>query len=160
MERYASLPFGVAIAPDKSRIYITSGGSEIVTVVDVPRLLNFIHTHAEPYALDLSASSNYVVTRIPVGLNPRGLTLSRDGSKLFVANRLEDTVSVIDTRINRVVSTITLAGSAANPSLHFNASAFNFREQHRTRKDHLLKLPQRWPFAGAKMHPLPRIWRT
>lgn len=126
LERYASLPFGVAIAPDKSRIYITSGGSEIVTVVDVPRLLNFIHTHAEPYALDLSASSNYVVTRIPVGLNPRGLTLSRDGSKLFVANRLEDTVSVIDTRINRVVSTITLAGSAANPSLHFNASAFNF----------------------------------
>jgi YVTN family beta-propeller protein len=124
LERYASLPFGVAIAPDKSRIYITSGGSELVTVVDLPRLLNYIHTHAEPDALNLSVSSNYVVARIPVGLNPRGLTLSRDGRKLFVANRLDDTVSVIDTRANRVASTITLAGSIT-PSRQLNEKAFN-----------------------------------
>jgi YVTN family beta-propeller protein len=45
-----------------------------------------------------------------VGHNPRGVTLSRDGRKLFVANRLEDTISVIDTRTNRVASTIALAG--------------------------------------------------
>ena len=125
MERYASLPFGVAIAPDKSRIYISSGGSEIVTVVDLPRLLNYIHAHAEPSALDLSASCNYVVARIPVGLNPRGLTLSRDGRKLFVANRLEDTVSVIDTRINRVSSTIALAGSTTTLPRTLNERAFN-----------------------------------
>jgi YVTN family beta-propeller protein len=48
LERYASQPFGVAIAPDKSRIYVTSGGSEIVTVIDVPRLLRFIHAHPHP----------------------------------------------------------------------------------------------------------------
>ena len=89
LERYASQPFGVAIAPDKSHIYVTCGGSENVTVVDVPRLLRFIHTHPGPYMQDLSASANYVVTRIPVGHNPRGLTLSRDGRRLFVANRLE-----------------------------------------------------------------------
>ena len=116
LERYASQPFGVAIAPDKSHIYVTCGGSEIVTVIDLPRLLRFIHTHNGPFAQDLSASANYVVTRIPVGLNPRGLTLSRDGRRLFVANRLDDTVSVIDTRTNRVASTITLAGSATSPS--------------------------------------------
>ncbi|MGA7830994.1 MAG: hypothetical protein WCA21_08540 [Terracidiphilus sp.] len=110
LERYASQPFGVAIAPDKSRIYITCGGSEMVTVVDVPRLLRFIHTRSGPYTQDLSASANYVVTRIPVGLNPRGLTISRDGHRLFVANRLDDTISVIDTHANRVASTITLAG--------------------------------------------------
>jgi YVTN family beta-propeller protein len=123
LERYASQPFGVAIAPDKSRIYVTCGGSEIVTVVDVPRLLRFIHTHNGPFAQDLSASANYVVTRIPVGLNPRGLALSRDGRRLFVANRLDDTVSVIDTRANRAVSTITLSGSNAIPSLPFNEGA-------------------------------------
>jgi len=110
LERYASQPFGVAIAPDKSRIYVTSGGSEIVIVVDVPRLLRFIHAHPGPFAQDLSASANYVVTRIPVGHNPRGLTLSRDGTRLFVANRLDDTISIIDTRTNRVASTIALAG--------------------------------------------------
>jgi len=121
LERYAARPFGVAIAPDKSRIYVTCGGSEMVTVIDVPRLLRFIHArpHAQPvsYARDLSASANYVVARIPVGLDPRGLTLSRDGRRLFVANRLEDTISVIDTHTNRVASTITLAGPKTISSL-------------------------------------------
>jgi YVTN family beta-propeller protein len=125
LDRYASQPFGVAITPDKSRIYVTCGGSEIVTVVDVPRLLRFIHTHNGPFAQDLSASANYVVTRIPVGLNPRGLALSRDGRRLFVANRLDDTVSVIDTRANRAVSTITLAGSNTIASPHFNEGSVN-----------------------------------
>jgi YVTN family beta-propeller protein len=114
MERYASQPFGVAITPDKSRIYVTCGGSEMVTVIDVPRLLRFIHARPRPesgsYAQDLSASANYVTARIAVGHNPRGVTLSRDGRKLYVANRLEDTISVIDTRTNRVASTIALAG--------------------------------------------------
>jgi YVTN family beta-propeller protein len=114
LERYASQPFGVAIAPDKSRIYVTLGGSECVLVIEVPRLMRFIQSHPRPqsgsFAYDLSASANYVVARIPVGHNPRGLTLSRDGRRLFVANRLEDTISVIDTRSNRVAATIKLAG--------------------------------------------------
>jgi YVTN family beta-propeller protein len=114
LERYASRPFGVAIAPDKSRIYVTCGGSEMVTVIDVPRLLHFIHARTRPasgsFAQDLSASANYVIAHIPVGHDPRGLTLSRDGRKLFVANRLEDTISVIDTLSNRVAATIALAG--------------------------------------------------
>lgn len=110
LERYASQPFGVAIAPDKSRIYVTSGGSEIVTVIDFSRLLRYIHAHPAGFVQDLSASSNYVVTRIAVGLNPRGLALSNDGRRLFVANRLDDTISVIDTRTNNVDSTIKLDG--------------------------------------------------
>jgi len=113
LERYAAQPFGVAIAPDKSRIYITCGGSEMVTVVDVPRLLRFIHAHPAPFMQDLSASANYVVARIPVGMNPRGLTLTRDGRRLLVANRLDDTLSVIDTSTNHVASTIQLAGPKA-----------------------------------------------
>jgi YVTN family beta-propeller protein len=114
LERYASRPFGVAIAPDKSRIYVTSSGSEMVTVIDVPRLMRFVNSrpHLQPvsFARDLAASANYVVTRIAVGHDPRGLALTRDGGSLFVANRLEDTISVIDTRANRVASTIALAG--------------------------------------------------
>ncbi len=149
----------MAIAPDKSRIYITSGGSEIVTVVDVPRLLNFIHTHAEPYALDLSASSNYVVTRIPVGLNPRGLTLSRDGSKLFVANRLEDTVSVIDTRINRVVSTITLADRRQTRRF-ISTRALSISRAASNKERSSAQAATAMAVRRAKMHPLPRIWRT
>jgi YVTN family beta-propeller protein len=124
LERYASQPFGVAIAPDKSSIYVTSGGSEIVTVINVPRLLHFIHTHNGSFVQDLSASANYVVTRIPVGLNPRGLTLTRDGRRLFVANRLDDTISVIDTRTNRVTSIVTLAGPKTITALRRGEQTF------------------------------------
>ena len=124
LERYASQPFGVAIAPDKSRIYVTSGGSEIVTVVDVSKLLHFIHAHPTPFVQDLSASANYVMTRIPVGHNPRGLTLTRDGRRLFVANRLDDTISVIDTRTNRVSSTITLDGPKTISALRRGEQTF------------------------------------
>jgi len=113
LENYASQPFGVTFAPDKSRIYVTIGGSECVLAIDVQRLLHFIRTNPRPasgsFARDLAASASYVVTRIPVGHNPRGLSLSRDGRRLFVANRLEDTVSVIDTHSNRVAATIPLA---------------------------------------------------
>lgn len=114
LDRYASQPFGVVIAPDKSHIWVTAGGSECVLAIDVPKLLRFLHTRPRPasgsFAGDLSASGNYVVARIPVGRNPRGLALSRDGRRLFVANRLDDTISVIDTRTERVTTTIFLAG--------------------------------------------------
>jgi YVTN family beta-propeller protein len=134
LERYASQPFGVAIAPDKSRIYVSCGGSEMVTVIDVPRLLRFVRTHTGPFAQDLSASENYVVARINVGQNPRGLTLSKDGRRLFVANRLDDTISVIDTRINRVASTIKLDGpKTVSPLRHgeqtFYTARYSFQGQ-------------------------------
>jgi YVTN family beta-propeller protein len=110
LDRYSVRPFGVAITPDKSRIYVTCEGSEIVTVIDTARLLQFAHTHPGSNAHDLSASGHYVLGRIDVGHDPRGVALSRDGLKILVANRLEDTISVINTRTNRLASTITLAG--------------------------------------------------
>jgi len=110
LERYAVRPFGIAITPDKSKIFITCGGSELVTVVDVPRLIRFARAHPGTSAQDMSASANYVVGRITVGHDPRGVALTRDGSKLLVANRLEDTISVIDVKSNRVASTISLSG--------------------------------------------------
>jgi YVTN family beta-propeller protein len=124
LERYAAQPFGVVISPDKSRIYVTCGGSEMVTVVDVPRLLRYVHGHPGSNAQDLSASANFVVTRISVGHNPRGLALTRDGLRLLVANRLEDTISVIDTRTNHVAATIMLSGPKSLSNLRYGEQTF------------------------------------
>jgi YVTN family beta-propeller protein len=108
LERYSVRPFGVSITPDKSKIYVTSGGSEEVTVIDLPRLLRFIHGHSASFAQDLSASANYVAKRIPVGRDPRGVLLMHGGKQLLVANRLDSTISVIDTARNQVTATIPL----------------------------------------------------
>lgn len=128
LDRYASQPFGVVIAPDKSHLWVTVGGSECVLAIDVPKLLRFLHTRSRPasgsFADDLSASGNYVVARIPVGRNARGLALSRDGRRLFVANRLDDTISVIDTRTERVTTTISLAGPKTVSALRRGEQTF------------------------------------
>ncbi len=74
------------------------------------------------------------MARIPVGHNPRGLALSRDGRRLFVANRLDDTISVIDTRTERVSTTISLAGPKTVSALRrgeqtFYSARYSFQGQ-------------------------------
>jgi YVTN family beta-propeller protein len=110
LDRYFALPWGVAIAPDKSKIFLTAAGSQSVTVIDVARLLRTIKSRTKPFANDLSASAEYVVDRIPVGHNPRGVLLSKDGKRLYVANRLDDNIAVIDTTTDKIEHTIDLGG--------------------------------------------------
>ena len=110
IDRYAARPFSVAITPDKSRIFVGISGAEQIAVIDVPRLLRFIHAHPEPFATDLAASANYVVAHIDVGRDPRRILLTPDGRTLLVANRLDDTISRIDTGTLRVTATIPLEG--------------------------------------------------
>ncbi len=110
LERYFARPFGVAISPDKSKIFVTSGGAGIVTVIDTQHLLSFARSQRQSFANDLSASANYVVARIPVGPDPRGVLLSPDGKRLYVANRLSDTVDIIDTDTNAITRSLDLGG--------------------------------------------------
>lgn len=142
LDRYFALPWGVAIAPDKSRIYMTTAGSESVTVIDVPRLLKTIRSRRQPFVNDLSASANYVSARIGVGHNPRGILLSRDGRRLYVANRLDDNISVIDTAKNEVVSAIDLGGPKNVDALRrgeriFYTAAYAFQGQFGCSNCHL-----------------------
>jgi YVTN family beta-propeller protein len=110
LDRYYALPWGIAITPDNSKVFISTAGSESVTVIDINRLLRTVRSRQTSFANDLSASASYVIARIPVGHNPRGLLLSKDGRRLYVANRLDDNISVIDTATYKVVSTINLGG--------------------------------------------------
>lgn len=108
MERYDSYPYAVVLTPDKRKIYVSVTGSDWVTVLDVPQLLHYVHTARRPFENNLLASSHYVIARIPVGKNPRGMTMAPDGRHLYVADRLDDAITVIDTMSNQVVQTIAL----------------------------------------------------
>ncbi|HEY4934286.1 MAG TPA: beta-propeller fold lactonase family protein [Terriglobales bacterium] len=134
LERYFAMPFSAVITPDKTKLYVSSSGSEAVTVIDIPKMLSYVQATSGSVANDLSASANYVVARIPVGRNPKGLLLSADGQRLYVANRLDDSISVIDTRNDVVVSSIDLGGKQDMTSLRrgeriFYTARFAFQGQ-------------------------------
>ena len=134
LDRYYSLQYGVGITPDKSRIFVTASGSDSVTVIDTKPLLLFVHSRRKPFVNDLAASANYVVTRIAVGKNPRGVAFSPNGKRLYVANRMDDTLSVIDATSARLLQTIDLGGPKIVSTLRrgeqlFNTSRYSFQGQ-------------------------------
>jgi YVTN family beta-propeller protein len=132
LDRYFALPFGVAITPDKSRIFVSSAGSDVITVIETARVLEYARQRKSSFANDLSASAHYVKDRIHVGRNPRSIVISPDGSKLFVANRMDDSISVIATSNDKVVSTFDLGGRKDLSALRqgeriFNTASFGFQ---------------------------------
>jgi YVTN family beta-propeller protein len=141
LDRYFALPFGVAIAPDKSKVFVSASGSDNISVINVPALLKFVRANPSS-ANDLSASANYVTARIPVGRNPRGIVLSPDGKRLYVATRMDDNITVIDTKAAKVVASIDLGGPKAITPLrrgeqNFYNSSFAFQGQFSCANCHL-----------------------
>jgi len=83
------------------------------------------------YARNLALSSEYVVARVPTGANPKALAISPDGRWLYVANRLSDSVTVIDAEdvvrgLNPRTTEIDLEGPKKETMLRKGAKLFNY----------------------------------
>jgi YVTN family beta-propeller protein len=85
-----------------------------VTAIDLDELRKVLaeapDEELEDYANHLGLSSRYVIDRIPTGHNPKGMVLSPDGKLLYVAEQLNDRISVISTESLETVQTIGLEG--------------------------------------------------
>jgi YVTN family beta-propeller protein len=111
---YYADPYDIAITPDGKKAFISSSGVNYVSVIDIDAVRKLIAESSPEilkiYANHLGISSRYVIKRIPTGWNPKGLVLSPDGEKLYVAEHLEDRIAVIDTRNLETMNTIDLGG--------------------------------------------------
>ncbi len=106
-------PYGVAITPDDSKFYLTSAGMDTVLSIDV-RKLEHVQSEAAGGAIPryqdhLGLSRRYVTARVGVGANPEAVAISLDGRHAYVANRLDDSISVIDTDSDHVTRTFALS---------------------------------------------------
>jgi YVTN family beta-propeller protein len=108
-------PTDVVFSHDGSYAFVTGGGVQEVAVIDVERLLQLLE-HASPedraavYPNHLGASAEFVVRRIGVGRSPRGMATSPDGRYVYVADGLDDAISVIDVARQERVRVIELGG--------------------------------------------------
>ncbi len=120
----------VAVSPDGRHALVTSGGSDQVVVVDIGKLMETI-TSATPRAREevlpnhLGLSARFVLKRLPVGSNPRGVTFAPDGRFAYVANALADSVTVIETAGFSVVREIDLGGPTETTELRFGERIFH-----------------------------------
>ena len=119
----------IAISPDGSHIYTAngSGGGSVINTVTNTFIASFNSTNnfdaicvspdgSKVYIGDIGNNnvmvyntSNYqLVTSIPVGQYPSGVSISPDGGSLYVTNSNTNTVSIINTTDNTVTNTIAV----------------------------------------------------
>jgi YVTN family beta-propeller protein len=79
-------PWEIVVSPDSQKAYLSPANSNSTVIIDVPTLS--------------------VANKIPVGIGPYWTVLDSIGSRAFVANPPDGTVSVIDTALEQVVATL------------------------------------------------------
>ncbi len=110
-------PTDVVITPDGRLAFVSGGGVDQVAVVDLARLRAVVEGATDERRRTvlpdhMGLATEYVTCRIPVGDNPRGLAVAPDGRFVYVADALDDAVSVIDTARLARVAVIPLGGPA------------------------------------------------
>ncbi len=137
----------VAFTPDGKRALATSAGTDRVAVIDTEKLVALIRSMPDQERRDflpnwLGASSEFVIARIPVKNNPRGVTVAPDGATAWVANTLDDSLSVIDMKTLRVVTRVDLGGPRQVTHIRWGEQLF-----------HSANITFQRQFACATCHP-------
>ncbi len=138
-------PSGIAASPDGRRAYVASGGADVVTVLDLDRLGAWLDHAGEAERGDapenMALSYRYVAARIPTGCNPQHLALSPDGSRLFIAERLDDGILVVDTTSLKPAGRIILGDRGLDDPIRlgervFTRARYSFQGQFSCRSCH------------------------
>ncbi len=132
-------PFDIEITPDGKKAFVSSSGVNMISVISIDSIRTMLQQTdpriRESYANNLDLSRKFVLKRIKTGDNPKGMVLSLDGSKLYVAEQLSDKISVIDTETLEKTTSIDLGGpvriSVARKGRRlFNNAGHTFQTQY------------------------------
>ena len=92
--KVGSSPSALAINPAGTRLYVSNGGSNTVSVVDL--------------------TTNKEITKVTVGLQPSGLAVSPDGTRVYALSKFGDKVTVINAANNQVLGSTAVGKSPRN----------------------------------------------
>lgn len=100
-------PRSIAIAPSGKYVYVANSASNSVSVIKVR---NMDPDRFEAYLDHGVGRKGQLVT----GAEPRSVVVTPDGERIFVANRSQDTITVISGRNNGVLGVFDIRGSECN----------------------------------------------
>jgi YVTN family beta-propeller protein len=138
-QMYFPDPTDVAFTPDGRWALVTSSGLDRVAVVNVAKLTAMLR-QASPYEREhvfpnhLGKPTEFVVKHITTGNSPRGIVVSPDGRTAYVANALDDSLTVIDIGKLEAVKRIDLGGPKVITEVRrgerlFHSARITFRRQ-------------------------------
>jgi YVTN family beta-propeller protein len=123
-------PADVAITPDGMLALVTSSGSDRVAVVDLEELTSLLRSateherkHVFPY--HLGKPTEFIVKHIDTKCSPRGVLITPDGTTAFVANALDDSLTVIDLARLDAVGRIDLGGPSEITKVRYGERLFH-----------------------------------
>jgi len=123
-------PADVAITPNGRLALVTSSGSDRVAVVDIHKLLSILEAASEDERLNvlpnhLGKPTEFIIAQIPVKHSPRGVLITPDGKTAFVANALDDSLTVIDLNALEAVARVDLGGSKTITKVRYGERLFH-----------------------------------
>jgi YVTN family beta-propeller protein len=133
IDRYYADGFGVAVTPSGRYALVTASGANVVSVVDAAKLRQLLlrtpSAQRGELADRLDSALHFIARRLPTGRNPTDVVTSPDGRFAYIANRMDDSISVVDLMRMQIASTIDLGGpkevsiARSGERLFFGASA-------------------------------------
>ncbi len=117
---------GAAFTPDGQYALVTSSEASVVSIIAASKLQRLLrHTRKEELANRLDAAREFVVRRLPTGSNPTAVAVSPDGRLAYIANRLDDSLTVVDMQRLQVKSKIDLGGPNGITALRHGEQLFH-----------------------------------
>src|ERR1035437_6274707 len=98
-----SYPYGVAITPDGTKIYVANS--------DNPGIVSVIGT-----------VTNQVAAMVNVGKAPTGIAVTPDGTKVYVANDGNSNVSVINTATDQVIAIVPVGNASQGVAISLDGT--------------------------------------
>jgi YVTN family beta-propeller protein len=126
---------GAAFTPDGRYALVTASEADTLTIIDTAKLARRLHAvSSEELPNRLDSARTFVVRRLETGSNPQSVVVSPDGRVAYVANRLDDTLTVVDLGKLQVASTVDLGGPKELTAIRrgerlFNAAKYCFQGQ-------------------------------
>lgn len=120
----------VAFTPDGKRALVTSAGTDRAAIIDVDRLVGMLRQASAEERRDvipnhLGKSAEFVLAYVATRNSPRGVLVAPDGRTAWIANALDDSLTIVDMDRTSSPARVDLGGPRQITKVRWGERLFN-----------------------------------